>query len=232
MKFILTFFLVRSLYAFQFWCRWLCSSCFWLKSFHQRHLPFHYLANICYSLWHWYRCQFGRLCAFWIFISGNTKNHSKLKHFPNEEISIRSPSTHNMSPFTKKMFLGFLPKLMMMRRTQYNMPDYDDNAPYHGYCNDMDVRYGYGSSHQRGPVDSVTNYDCCSFSSYRDSVSDFTSDYKLDGQDGNFENIGSNVPHTSGKNTWFDLSRIPFTSCFLFTMKFNVVNWHVHKVLI
>lgn len=137
-----------------------------------------------------------------------------------------------MSPFTKKMFLGFLPKLMMMRRTQYNMPDYDDNAPYHGYCNDMDVRYGYGSSHQRGPVDSVTNYDCCSFSSYRDSVSDFTSDYKLDGQDGNFENIGSNVPHTSGKNTWFDLSRIPFTSCFLFTMKFNVVNWHVHKVLI
>lgn len=50
-----------------------------------------------------------------------------------------------MSPFTKKVFLEFLPKAMMMRRTKYNMPDYDDNAPYHGYCNDMDVRYGYGS---------------------------------------------------------------------------------------
>lgn len=35
-------------------------------------------------------------------------------------------------------------------------------------------------------------------------MSDFTSDYKIDGQDGNFENNASNVPHTSGKNTLFD----------------------------
>lgn len=52
----------------------------------------------------------------------------------------RSPSTHNMSPAVRKLFLGFLPKLMMMRRTKYIMPDYDDNAPNHGYINEMDVR--------------------------------------------------------------------------------------------
>ncbi|XP_031636447.1 acetylcholine receptor subunit beta-like 2 isoform X2 [Contarinia nasturtii] len=85
-------------------------------------------------------------------------------------IHFRSPSTHNMSSFVRKFFLEFLPKLMMMRRTKYLMPDYDDNAPFHGYINEMDVR---------------------------DSMSDFTSDYKIDGQDGNFENIASNVPHTS-----------------------------------
>ncbi|XP_031636448.1 acetylcholine receptor subunit beta-like 2 isoform X3 [Contarinia nasturtii] len=71
-------------------------------------------------------------------------------------IHFRSPSTHNMSSFVRKFFLEFLPKLMMMRRTKYLMPDYDDNAPFHGYINEMDVR---------------------------DSMSDFTSDYKIDGQD-------------------------------------------------
>ncbi|XP_031618708.1 acetylcholine receptor subunit beta-like 2 [Contarinia nasturtii] len=85
-------------------------------------------------------------------------------------IHFRSPSTHNMSPFVRKFFLEFLPKVMMMRRTKYIMPDYDDNAPFHGYINEMDVR---------------------------DSMSDFTSEYKIDGEDGNFENNGSNVPHTS-----------------------------------
>lgn len=54
---------------------------------------------------------------------------------------VRSPSTHDMSPIVKKLFLEFLPKVMMMRRTKYNMPDYDDSAPHHGYINEMDVRY-------------------------------------------------------------------------------------------
>lgn len=48
-------------------------------------------------------------------------------------------------------------------------------------------------------------------------MSDFTSDYKIDGQDGNFENVGSHVPHTSGKNFQFDLicpSAIAFILCY------------------
>lgn len=49
---------------------------------------------------------------------------------------------------------------------------------------------------------------------FRDSVSDFTSDYKIDGQDGNFENVASNVPHTSGKNSSFDLMSSILISCF------------------
>lgn len=53
---------------------------------------------------------------------------------------FRSPSTHNMSPIVRRLFLHFLPKLMMMRRTKYILPDYDDNAPSHGYINEIDVR--------------------------------------------------------------------------------------------
>lgn len=45
-----------------------------------------------------------------------------------------------MSSVVRKLFLEFLPKVMMMRRTKYQMPDYDDSAPFHGYINEMDVR--------------------------------------------------------------------------------------------
>lgn len=45
-----------------------------------------------------------------------------------------------MSSAVRKLFLEFLPKVMMMRRTKYQMPDYDDSAPNHGYINEMDVR--------------------------------------------------------------------------------------------
>lgn len=55
-------------------------------------------------------------------------------------IHFRSPSTHNMSPICRRLFLHFMPKLMMMRRTQYTLPDYDDNAPSNGYTNEIDVR--------------------------------------------------------------------------------------------
>lgn len=53
---------------------------------------------------------------------------------------FRSPSTHNMSPLCRKLFLHFMAKLMCMRRTHYSLPDYDDNAPCHGYTNEIDVR--------------------------------------------------------------------------------------------
>lgn len=53
---------------------------------------------------------------------------------------------------------------------------------------------------------------------YRDSVSDFTSEYKIDGQDGNFDNIASSMPHTSGKNKLFFicLQRVLEIICFRF----------------
>lgn len=58
----------------------------------------------------------------------------------------------------------------------------------------------------------------------RDSVSDFTSDYKIDGHDGNFENHASNIPHTSGKKSHFDF--LHFTCHVLSSVyhtKFDVV---------
>ncbi|XP_026475783.1 acetylcholine receptor subunit beta-like 2 [Ctenocephalides felis] len=42
-------------------------------------------------------------------------------------VHFRSPSTHNMSPWVRKLFLHFMPKILMMRRTQYVLPDYDDS---------------------------------------------------------------------------------------------------------
>ncbi|CAD7077447.1 unnamed protein product [Hermetia illucens] len=55
-------------------------------------------------------------------------------------IHFRSPSTHNMSPLVRTLFLQFMPKVMMMRRTQYTLPDYDDTAPSNCYSNDLDAR--------------------------------------------------------------------------------------------
>lgn len=83
-----------------------------------------------------------------------------------------------MSQMTKTVFLHFLPKMLMMHRTKYILPDYDDNAPSHGYMNGMDSR---------------------------DSISDFTSDYKIDG-DNNFESAASNMHHHSGKIMFLKLS--------------------------
>lgn len=77
-----------------------------------------------------------------------------------------------MSYAVRRVFLDFLPKVMMMRRTEYILPDYDDNAPCHGYTNEIDVR---------------------------DSFSELPHEYKMDGHDGHFENVGHNMPHSSGK---------------------------------
>lgn len=72
----------------------------------------------------------------------------------------------------------------------------------------------------------------------RDSVSDFTSDYKLDGQDGNFENIGSNMPHTSGKNSRFYFCQIVVRFVFrlfvfmcLFHLPFSFHRHSIHSLM-
>lgn len=116
----------------------------------------------------------------------------------------RSPSTHNMSPVVRRLFLHFLPKLMMMRRTKYILPDYDDNAPSHGYINEIDVRWIEMPLPRRWQRYELLTLISLNISEpHRDSISDFTSDYKIDGQDGNFENnIGANMPHSSGKNSF------------------------------
>ncbi|KAI8434509.1 hypothetical protein MSG28_012513, partial [Choristoneura fumiferana] len=53
--------------------------------------------------------------------------------------SLRSPSTHTMSPWMKKLFLQLMPKLLMMRRTKYSLPDYDDTFVSNGYTNELEM---------------------------------------------------------------------------------------------
>lgn len=53
-------------------------------------------------------------------------------------VHFRSPSTHKMSPWVKKVFLQLMPKILIMRRTKYALPEYDDNQPPRGYGNDYD----------------------------------------------------------------------------------------------
>lgn len=54
--------------------------------------------------------------------------------------TYRSTSTHHMSPIIKKIFLGCMPRLMMMRRTHYSLPDYDDTAPPRSYHHQLEPR--------------------------------------------------------------------------------------------
>jgi len=51
-------------------------------------------------------------------------------------LHFRSSSTHVMSPLVKKLFLQFMPRVLMMRRTKYTLPDYDDTI----HTNDIDMR--------------------------------------------------------------------------------------------
>lgn len=55
-------------------------------------------------------------------------------------VHFRSPSTHKMSPLVRKIFLQFMPKLLIMRRTTYTLPEYDDNLPPRGYTNEMELQ--------------------------------------------------------------------------------------------
>lgn len=44
-----------------------------------------------------------------------------------------------MSPWVRKIFLQFMPKLLIMRRTTYALPEYDDTVPPRGY-NEIDMQ--------------------------------------------------------------------------------------------
>nr|AKV94623.1 nicotinic acetylcholine receptor alpha8 variant A [Periplaneta americana] len=57
-------------------------------------------------------------------------------------VHFRSPSTHKMSPWVKRVFLHFMPRLLMMRRPPYSSRDnFDDtNFQDNGYTNEMDFR--------------------------------------------------------------------------------------------
>ncbi|ENN74447.1 hypothetical protein YQE_08965, partial [Dendroctonus ponderosae] len=50
-----------------------------------------------------------------------------------EKASKLSPSTHKMSSTFRKIFLQFMPKILIMRRTTYSIPEYDDRQPPRGY---------------------------------------------------------------------------------------------------
>ncbi|XP_044756115.1 acetylcholine receptor subunit beta-like 2 [Coccinella septempunctata] len=55
-------------------------------------------------------------------------------------VHFRSPSTHKLGPWVRKVFLQWMPKLLIMRRTTYTVPEYDDSMPPRGYTNDMDMQ--------------------------------------------------------------------------------------------
>ncbi|CAA9994099.1 unnamed protein product [Nesidiocoris tenuis] len=55
-------------------------------------------------------------------------------------VHFRSPSTHEMPPWVKKIFLVWMPKVLMLRRPRYSASGaYDDNQES-GYVNDGDFR--------------------------------------------------------------------------------------------
>lgn len=46
-----------------------------------------------------------------------------------------------MAPWVRRVFLNWMPTILMMRRTQYSAPDYDDTYMDSGYTNEVDFRY-------------------------------------------------------------------------------------------
>ncbi|XP_043278293.1 acetylcholine receptor subunit beta-like 2 [Venturia canescens] len=83
-------------------------------------------------------------------------------------VHFRSPSTHNMSPWVRQVFLIWMPRFLMMRRTPYSTPEYDDNYLDGGYTNEIDL-------------------------SYRDSISEYPADMK--GSTDAFESVTSAYKH-------------------------------------
>jgi len=53
-----------------------------------------------------------------------------------------SPSTHKMSPWVKRVFLHFMPRLLMMRRPPYSSRDNFDDTNFGDsvYTNDVEFR--------------------------------------------------------------------------------------------
>ncbi|KAJ8673122.1 hypothetical protein QAD02_004384 [Eretmocerus hayati] len=56
-------------------------------------------------------------------------------------VHFRCPSTHNMSPWVRSVFLHWMPRLLMMRRTPYSQPEFDDTYLDSGYTNEMDFSF-------------------------------------------------------------------------------------------
>lgn len=100
-----------------------------------------------------------------------------------------------MSPIMKTLFLELMPKILMMRRTHYSLPDYDDASAPTGYTNEIDVRYVIGRRVWqifpklfRYPLRFLIPF-------YRDSISDFP------GGGNNEEDcygMGPNMAHSLG----------------------------------
>ncbi|XP_063232582.1 acetylcholine receptor subunit beta-like 2 [Bacillus rossius redtenbacheri] len=57
-------------------------------------------------------------------------------------VHFRSPSTHKMSPWVKRVFLHFMPRLLMMRRPPYSLRYNSDGNHFcdNGYSNELDFR--------------------------------------------------------------------------------------------
>nr|CAD7464034.1 unnamed protein product [Timema tahoe] len=57
-------------------------------------------------------------------------------------VHFRSPSTHKMSPWVKRVFLHFMPRVLMMRRPPYSLRyNFEDtNFTENGYSNELDFR--------------------------------------------------------------------------------------------
>ncbi|XP_043255207.1 acetylcholine receptor subunit beta-like 2 isoform X2 [Colletes gigas] len=53
-------------------------------------------------------------------------------------VHFRSPSTHNMSPWVRQVFLNWMPRILKMRRAPYSTPEYDDTYMDSGYTNEID----------------------------------------------------------------------------------------------
>ncbi|XP_033192676.1 nicotinic acetylcholine receptor beta2 isoform X1 [Bombus vancouverensis nearcticus] len=96
-------------------------------------------------------------------------------------VHFRSPSTHNMSPWVRRVFLNWMPRLLMMRRTPYSTPEYDDTYMDSGYTNEIDFSF----------PDSVSDYPL-ELKGSPDGFESVTSQYKNIREDD-----ARHIPHAS-----------------------------------
>ncbi|XP_023289222.1 acetylcholine receptor subunit beta-like 2 isoform X2 [Orussus abietinus] len=52
---------------------------------------------------------------------------------------FRSPSTHNMPGWVRQVFLNWMPRVLMMRRTAYAAPENETTYPDSGYSNEVEL---------------------------------------------------------------------------------------------
>ncbi|XP_043792483.1 acetylcholine receptor subunit beta-like 2 isoform X6 [Apis laboriosa] len=96
-------------------------------------------------------------------------------------VHFRSPSTHNMSPWVRQVFLNWMPRILMMRRTPYSTPEYDDTYMDSGYTNEIDFSF----------PDSVSDYPL-ELKGSPDGFESVTSQYKNIREDD-----ARHIPHAS-----------------------------------